>query len=162
MGRGAWWAIVHRVIKSWTCLKWLSMHSNRCVVILCGFDLHFPDDYWCFIFHVPVGHLNVFFGKMSIQIFCSFLNQIFVCLLLLSVGFPCGSDGKESVCSAEDPGLIPGSGRSPGKGKGYPLQYSCLENSMDRGAMGSQRVRHNWVANTLTFQLFLWIFNFIA
>ena len=45
-----------------------------------------------------------------------------------------GSDGKESACSAGEPGSIPGSGRSPGEGKGYPLQYSCLETSMDRGA----------------------------
>ena len=42
------------------------------------------------------------------------------------------SDGKESACSAEDLGLIPGSGRSSGEGKDYPLQYSCLENFMDR------------------------------
>ena len=44
------------------------------------------------------------------------------------------SDGKESACSAKDPGLIPGSGRSPREGNGNPLQYSCLENPMDRGA----------------------------
>ena len=45
-----------------------------------------------------------------------------------------GSDGKESACSVGDPGSIPGSGRSPGEGNGYPLQYSCLKDSMDRGA----------------------------
>ena len=45
-----------------------------------------------------------------------------------------GSNGKESDCSAGDLGLIPGLARSPGEGNGYPLQYSCLENSMDRGA----------------------------
>ena len=45
-----------------------------------------------------------------------------------------GSDGKESACSAGDPGLIPGLGRSPGEGNGSPLQFSCLENAMDRGA----------------------------
>ena len=45
--------------------------------------------------------------------------------------FPCGSAGKESTCNAGDLGLIPGLGRSPGEGKGYPLQYSGLENSMD-------------------------------
>ena len=49
-------------------------------------------------------------------------------------GFPGGSDGKESACNAEDLGLIPTLGRSPGVGNGYPLQYSCLENLMDRGA----------------------------
>ena len=49
-------------------------------------------------------------------------------------GFPGGSDGKESVCSEGDLGSIPGSGRSPGEGNGNPLQYSCLEKSMDRRA----------------------------
>ena len=58
---------------------------------------------------------------------------------------PGGSDGKESSCNVGDPGLIPGSGRSPEEENGNPLQYSCLENSMDRGdwqgvAHGSQRV----------------------
>ena len=56
------------------------------------------------------------------------------------VGFPGGTDSKESDYNARDPGSIPGSGRSPGEGNGYPLQHSCLENSMDRG--GSQRVGH--------------------
>ena len=60
--------------------------------------------------------------------------------------FPGSSVGKESACSAGDPGSIPGSGRSPGEGYGNPLQYSCLENPMDRGAwwatqsMGSQEL----------------------
>ena len=49
-------------------------------------------------------------------------------------GFPGGLDGKESVCNAEDLGSIPGLGRSLGEGNGNPLQYSCLENSMDKGA----------------------------
>ena len=52
-------------------------------------------------------------------------------------GFPGGSDGKESACNAGDMGSIPGSGRSPGEGNGNPLQYSCLENAMDRGAWKS-------------------------
>ena len=47
------------------------------------------------------------------------------------MGFPGGSAGKESACSAGDLGLIPGLGRWPGEGKGYPLQHSCLENSMN-------------------------------
>ena len=46
--------------------------------------------------------------------------------------FPGSSDSKESACNAGDLGSIPGSGRSPGEGNGNPLQYSCLENSMDR------------------------------
>ena len=49
-------------------------------------------------------------------------------------GFPCGSDSKESVCNARDLGSIPRSGSSLGEGNGNPLQYSCLENSMVRGA----------------------------
>ena len=50
------------------------------------------------------------------------------------VGFPGGSDGKESACIAGDLGSIPGLGRFPGEGNGCPLQYSSLENSLDRGA----------------------------
>ena len=53
---------------------------------------------------------------------------------LPSMGFPGGSDGKESACNAGDLGSVPGLGRSLGEGKGYPPQYSCLENSVDRGA----------------------------
>ena len=49
-------------------------------------------------------------------------------------GFPDGSDGKESACNTGDLGLIPRLGRSPGEGNGNLLQYSCLENAMDRGA----------------------------
>ena len=50
------------------------------------------------------------------------------------MGFPGSSDGKETACNAGDPGLIPGLGRHPGEGNSNPLQYSCLENAMDRGA----------------------------
>ena len=50
------------------------------------------------------------------------------------MAFPGGSDGKESACNEGDLGSIPGLGRSPEEGNGNPLQYSCLENSMDRGA----------------------------
>ena len=60
------------------------------------------------------------------------------------------SVGKESACSAGHPGLIPGSGRSPGEGNGNPLQYSCLENPTDRGAWqatvhGVTRIGHDLV-----------------
>ena len=57
------------------------------------------------------------------------------------LGFSCDSAGKESACKVGDLGLIPGLGRYSGKGKGYPLQYSGLENSM-----GLQRVGHDWAA----------------
>ena len=63
-----------------------------------------------------------------------------------------GSEGKESACNAGDPGSCSRSGKSPGEGNDYPLQYSCLENSMDIGAWqsqstGPQRVRHDRVIN---------------
>ena len=52
----------------------------------------------------------------------------------LAMGFPGDSDGKESACNTGDLGLITGLGRSPGEGNGNPLQHSCLENSLSRGA----------------------------
>ena len=68
-------------------------------------------------------------------------------------GFPRGSVRKESACSAGDLGSIPGSGRSPGEGNNNPLQFSCLENPMDRGAWWATvheatRVRHDWETTT--------------
>ena len=57
-----------------------------------------------------------------------------VCQFGSGLGFPDSSVGKEPTCNAGDLGSIPVSGRSPGEGNGYPLQYSCLENSMDRRA----------------------------
>ena len=65
-----------------------------------------------------------------------------------ALNFPCSSVGKEFACNAGDLGLIPGSGRSSGEGNGNPLQYSCLENPMDRGAWqapghGVARVEHD-------------------
>ena len=61
-------------------------------------------------------------------------------------GFPGGSDGEESVCNVGDLGLITGSGRSPGESNGNPLQYSCLENPMDRGAWRAtvHRIAKSW------------------
>ena len=71
-------------------------------------------------------------------------------MLTLLLGIPGGSVSKESACNAGDPGSVPGLGRSSGEGNGSPLQYSCLENLMDRGAWratvhGIARVRHNLV-----------------
>ena len=73
--------------------------------------------------------------------------------ILYTKGVPGSSDGKESACKAGDLGSILESGICPGEGNGNPLQYYCLENSMDRGAWwvtdqgGSQKVGHDWVAN---------------
>ena len=68
---------------------------------------------------------------------------------------PRSSAGEESASNAGDPGLIPESGSSPGEGNGNPLQYSCLENPMNRGAWwatvhGVARVRHDLVTRSLT------------
>ena len=64
--------------------------------------------------------------------------------LYFNKGFPGGSAGKESTCSAGDLGSIPGLGRSPREGKGYPLQYSGLENSMD-----CDMDRYDWATFTI-------------
>ena len=69
------------------------------------------------------------------------------------LGFPCGSAGKEFACNVGNLGSIPVLGRSPGEGKGYPLQYSGLENFMDRRSLGSQRAGHGWVTFTFTFKV---------
>ena len=76
-------------------------------------------------------------------------------------GFPGGSDGKEYAGNAGDPDLIPGLGRSPGEGNDKPLQYSCLENPMDRGTWWatvhgvtkSQTQLSNWHLNFSMFNL---------
>ena len=73
---------------------------------------------------------------------------IYTISIVINEDFVPSSVSKESACNAGDPGSIPGSRRSPGEGNGNPLQYSCLENSMDRGAWwaivhGVARVRHD-------------------
>ena len=65
-----------------------------------------------------------------------------IAVIMNPKGFPCGSVGEESSCNEGDLGLISGLGRSPGEGKGYPLQYSDLENSIDYTAHGIT-VRHD-------------------
>ena len=69
-------------------------------------------------------------------------------------GFPGSSVGKESTCSAGDPGSIPGLGKCSREGKGHPLQYSDLENYVD--SPWGCRVGHNWVTFTSSFQLILY------
>ena len=70
-----------------------------------------------------------------------------------SSGFPHSSVGKESACSAGDLGLIPGSGRSPGGGNGNPLQYSCLDNPMDRGAFSFDISPYNEYLGLISFRI---------
>ena len=73
---------------------------------------------------------------LTYELILIFLNSdlLFFKFSVCSLGFPGGSDVKESACNAGDPGSISGSGRSSEEKNGYPLQYSCLENSIDRGA----------------------------
>ena len=71
-------------------------------------------------------------GIRVVMLNCLCIRYLY--LHLFMAGFPSGSDGKASVCNAGDPGSVPGLGRSHGEGNGSPLQYSCLENPMDRGA----------------------------
>ena len=82
---------------------------------------------------------------------------------VLVLGFPGGSDGKESVCTAGDQGSVPRSGGCPGEGNDKPLQYSCLENPMDRGAWratahGVARVGHDLVTKPRLFLSRLYYF----
>ena len=86
-----------------------------------------------------------------------FKHWINITISLTVRGFPSGSVGKESACNAGDLGSIPGLGRSPGEGNGNPLQCSCLENSIDRGARQATvhgiAVTHNWETFTFHSQL---------
>ena len=99
----------------------ISPHPNSCLTIL------------------PIAVIPV-----DMKLCCSFLS----CSCMMW-DFPGGSDGKASVYNVRDLGSIPGLGRFPGEGNGNPLQYSCLENPMNRGAwcsllsLGSQRVGHD-------------------
>ena len=70
------------------------------------------------------------------------------------LGFPCGAAGKESTCNVGNLGSIPGLGRSPGEGKGYPLQYSGLENSMDCIVHGVTKSQ-TWMSNFHFYTFFL-------
>ena len=97
-------------------------------------------------------------NHLSLQLL--FFNSILQHLFKLGYSFfvpglQSGSVGKEFAWNI-DLGSLPGLGRSPGEGNGNPLQYSCLENTMDRGAWGASRpwdlrVEHNWEPNTFTF-----------
>ena len=83
------------------------------------------------------------FGKIQYPFMKKTLNKLGIeGNFLILMGFPGGSRGQESACIVGDLGSIPGFGRFPGEGKGYPLQYSSLENDMDCIVHGAQRVGH--------------------
>ena len=79
-------------------------------------------------FCLVIGHQGV------VRAHTGFLGAVTFVLTDFLPGFLGGSDSRESACNPRDPGLISGSGRSPGEGNDNPFQHSCLENSMDRGA----------------------------
>ena len=118
----------------------------------------------CFPIYLPrsdgtgrrgLSFLNVEFEASFFTLLFTFASSQPSARLTQKCHFPGSSDGKESTCNAGDRVLIPGSGRSPGEGNGSPLQYSCLENPMDRG---SWRAAHR-VAKSQT-QLSDWHFHF--
>ena len=93
--------------------------------------------FWCWVssqsFHSPLSPLlrcSLVPSRIH-RILCNDENALYLCHPIWQPG---GSEGKESACKGGDPGSITGSGRSPGERNEYPLQYSRLENSMDRGA----------------------------
>ena len=98
------------------------------------------------IFSLKLAHSFSAFTLIK-KLFSSSLLSAIRVVSFAYLGFPCGSAGKESACNKGDLGSIPGLERSPGEGRGYPLQYSGLENSMDYiQFMGSKRVLA-WLSN---------------
>ena len=78
------------------------------------------------------------------------------------MGFPGASDGKESACSAGDLGSIPGSEKSPGEGDSNPLQYSCLEKPLDRGAWWAvaHRITKSWTRlRSMVIHIYIYTYN---
>ena len=108
--------------------------------------------FWLGFYMKIVGDWNytIFFVNLQVLIIRYFHEQSLIylinCYESLSKSFPCGSAGKESACNVGDLGLIPGLARSPGKGKGYLLQYSGLENPKDCIVHGVTKSQ-TWLSN---------------
>ena len=130
MDRGAWWATVHGVAKSRTQLNDTAATESIWVHIrlwkIRFSTLSILRINFCIVFNLDHNPLCEIPGPdvFGIQVLAYFRKEI--------ESFPAGS-GVENPPETRDAGSIPGSGRSPGDGNGNPLQYSCLENSMDRG-----------------------------
>ena len=108
------------------------MHTCICTyVCVCSLTKYLPYSKWFCVLIVII--ITIFTSHMCV---CTTYNSCkhFVHITSFMMGFPGGLDSKKSACNAGDLGSIPGLGRFPGEGNGNPLQYSCLENSMDRGA----------------------------
>ena len=102
-----------------------------------------------------MGEIFFLTGKLKCRILCLCTTVLSTTLSKVIYGFPGGSDGKESTSNAGDLGSIPGSGRYPGEGNGNSLQYSCLENSMERGPWWAtvHGVTESDMTEQLTFSL---------
>ena len=156
---GAWRDTVHGVTKSQTQLKQLSTHidhntSFTLLYLTYHIDIlfishHHKKGEYSTIRHFETQRKRETTSQVLLQYIVIITPFYYPLLLLISeicliyklnfiigryIGFPSSSDGKESACNAGDLGLIPGSGRSPAEGTDNPLQYSCLENPMDREA----------------------------
>ena len=115
------------------CLWWLG--TLKCVVrCICLESYLFPLAVCVFVCVCAIAWLldvnNILWFTQC------YLEHFILLFSFLEMGFPCGSAGKESACNAGDLGSIPGLGRSSGEGKGYPLQYSGLENPRDYSPWG--------------------------
>ena len=133
-----------------------SASDHSVIVSSCDCRVNSPDHIWRKPFWVSVithwEKVAITAAPELLQLCCGILPCRVELLpgYLMNTSFPGGLVGKESACNTVDPGSIPGWGRSPGERNGYPLQYSCLGNPLDKGAWwatvhGPQRVGHDLV-----------------
>ena len=136
---GSWESQMERIMEART-------HMCPAVVCVLPFRVPYQKAFVVIIFATMVHAFSI----LPVTLFHYYLFAILPC----SSGFPCGSAGEESACNAGDLDSIPELGRSLGEGKGYPLQYSGLENSMDytRGVTKSQTRLSDF--HSLTHSLF--------
>ena len=157
------WTKVFKLSDCWQCLGSLESRLWESLLfklfIYCPLDQHSwegGDNKRCLLIINAWGALECILPLRVVRCWDKMTELVYICLNEL--GFPGGSDGKQSACNVGDPGLISGSGISLGEGNGYPLQYSCLAWRMPKieepgrlKSMGSQRVQHNSATKTFTF-----------